>query len=868
MNRNSQSNNRQDEILFNLPSNTDPFMLKDLSTMNEFQQVLSQIKKEGGNTRDALHAMFYPDYRGMHPRFALEIAIKELKEFLLRFRSRRSHGGDDDFIESGECPETDGVALENADNATLLREILRKDDSLQACHKEIATLHQQSKEAQKERAVEKKLLAEANQKAEACHKEIATLRQQSKEAQEERAVEKKLLAEANQKAKAIQKILNKVSDAKGKLKVECNNLQVEITTLKERLSKQSNCTDVDARPVSPTPPTLTQNASSPTQDKSSKKEQLLDHLDYQLEEFEDSPSCKYMDWNGYTEAKRADLPQVSIKTTDGQTVKTYEPIQKSLFEEDGITPKGASELHLTVQGIAKLTYIFLKFGNTVRCLKGKLGKVAMVLSEGNFDTPEGTITEICQEDCHEDIEEVLEIAKGAVGHLTLERFEYELGRDFLTNETKVQQLYSQLTPEEKADPDVASRYEKYNTRAAEMKSISEYFRDNIYKPMFERLKEEEVIFDYLHVYSTDDADRVGIESGSNAKMLQEVVGHPLSVVRTKHLTHGLLSKTLDDASLNELLASIRAKVHFIAKAVLEDYSEEVIEECFRMGSPHTLDVQLSHNYGVRRKSRSGKYNLIIERRRTRTLAKKAKKLNMSLKELRKQIAKKIQDARKETAQGLGISIEEFNKQTTKKGLECFEAHRATVMANIDAEPLYLCNADGVVHTKTFAEVCVMIEKKDPKFMDEKGVVIKNVVRERVLKYRLPSKSKIIPLYKGGPVVATSHELCWEKYEKVFVDVDSRVAKTDAQPLSYCYDNGVVHTTSHAEFCVLIAKNHGDEFMDEKGEVDKKWVRDRVQQTKGPTKFKRVCNKGPVVATDDDICSKKHQYVCRENLHKS
>lgn len=218
-------------------------MLQDLLTMNEFRRVLGQIKNEGGNTRDALHgksfdvfvkslhtsllslnnllAMFHPDYRGMHPRFALEKAIKGLNEFLLRFRNRRSHRGDDDFLESGECPDPDGVALRNADNSALLQEILRKDVTLEACHKKIA----------------------------AHDKEIATLRQQAEQAQKERAVEKEQLAEANRRTKAALKQMKVFSDEKDKLKVENDNLQAKVTILNDRLSKQSNGTDMDARLV-------------------------------------------------------------------------------------------------------------------------------------------------------------------------------------------------------------------------------------------------------------------------------------------------------------------------------------------------------------------------------------------------------------------------------------------------------------------------------------------------------------------------------------------------------------------------------------------------------------------------------------------
>lgn len=84
-------------------------------------------------------------------RNSLAKQLESEKKKTKHLQSGRSHWGGDDFLEPGECIEKNGVAIQKADNFSLLQEILRKNELLNARDKQI-------EEAKKEHAVEKERL--------------------------------------------------------------------------------------------------------------------------------------------------------------------------------------------------------------------------------------------------------------------------------------------------------------------------------------------------------------------------------------------------------------------------------------------------------------------------------------------------------------------------------------------------------------------------------------------------------------------------------------------------------------------------------------------------------------------------------------
>ncbi|GFH60308.1 predicted protein [Chaetoceros tenuissimus] len=800
-------------------------LLEDLETSHDFRYLLSQIKKDGGSTMEALEAVFQKVNRPMRYGDAIKLAINCLKDYRMSLYNTRFHIADEDIVEQGEFIERDGVSLQKLTPYQLQLSVQGKQEMLDRRKQEIVALREQFDEAQKKHAAELEQVKTALAKAE---KDVSIANNGKKQLREQNSELKRQLDE-------------KLEDTK----------------------KQKRETDVDARPVSPTPPT--QNASSLTRH-SDPLEKVKSFLRRQNRDLKASPTnaFKHLD-----PSERKKQPKVHMMTIEGKECETYAAIEESLTSRDG-TLKGASSLLLSEATIANMNktaetigVITPPIGGTAPQLEEVSEMVVLDLKYGNFACPEGTMVERCLRTCSKDISKHIGLRKNEAGIAIFDRIPQLLYYKFLNEDEEMRKEINKLTSEQKADPEFVRLFAENSELIATTQLDAIYLLENVHKPMLIGLQERGVKLGNLHNFFTEKSDRFGVDSAIFITMLEEVLGHEPCVVKTKHLTHGLRAKTVDVNYLSTIIEAIKASFHFVAEATDVEYSREEGEKYLNTGVAMRVIDQLLSCLHIQREARDGEYNYITGQRSKGTMERNANSMGMTLKQFRSQNAKKGHGTREVTARGLGMSVEEFNKQSAKKGAKKGLAKRSvTVKAKTDKQPLSYCYPDGEVHTTTHGNFCELIATNHgSKFIPKnEKEVDKKWIRERVRKSK--ADSCFWPVCEDGPVIANSEDACWQKFVEVFATGDQRIANTDKQPLSYCYDNGIVHKTTHAEFCALIAKNHGDEFLD-KGKVNKKWIRERVQNRKGPTTFKRVCNKGPVVATDDDICSKKHQHLSRK-----
>ncbi|GFH51990.1 predicted protein [Chaetoceros tenuissimus] len=806
-------------------------LLEDLETSHDFRYLLSQIKKDGGSTMKALEAVFQKVKGSMRVRDAINLAINCLKDYRMSLYNTRFHIADEDIVEQGEFIERDGVSLQKLTPYQLQLSVQGRQEMLDRRNQEIVALREQFDEAQKKHAAELEQMKTALAKA------------------------KKDVSIAN--------------NGKKQLREQNSELKRQLDENLKDTGKRKKTNHVVANPVSPTPQTSTQDASSPTRH-SDPLEKVKSFLRRQNRDLKASPTnaFKHLD-----PSERKKQPKVYMMAIEGKKCETYAAIEESLTSRDG-TLKGASSLLLSEATIANMNktaetigVITPPIGGTAPQLEEVSEMVVLDLKYGNFACPEGTMVERSVRKLNKDISKHIGLRENEAGIAIFDRIPQLLHYKFLNEDEEMRKEINKLTSEQKADPEFASLFAENIKLIATTESDAIYLLENVHKPMLKGLKERDVKLGNLHNFFTEKSDRFGIDGAKFVTMLEEVLGHEPCVVKTKHLTHGLREKTVDVNYLSTITEAIKAQFHFVGEATIVGYSRKEGEEYLNTGVAMRVIDQLLSRLHIQPEARDGEYNHIKDQRGKLTMERNANSKDMTLKEFLQNRAKKGAETLKANAATAGVSRYEYT------GGDATSLKRSvSKKAYTDKQPVSYCYPDGNVCKMTFGGICKLVaEQHGSEFMDEnEKEVDKERVRERVRIYKAPSCFS--PVCEGGPWVANSDEICLEKQERGKRPQkrgeynaarskkisDTRKANTDKQPVSYCYPDGKVCQTTFGGICNLVAERHGSEFMDEnEKEVDKERVRGKVQQYKTPSILSPVCEGGPWVANSDEICLEKY-----------